>query len=433
MSVSRLDCADWGRGRPNDDRIVQGYNPNSLTPFGARLEVSTAMATNEDQRTDPNSKREVVENQETDLELERDADSPVATGIDRPYDPTLIRVDPKVFSLRNILDMIDESDLDLAPDFQRLRVWKPWQKSRLIESILLRIPLPAFYFSSDISGRLQVVDGVQRLSTIYEFVRGGEDRRGGFALDDLEYLGDAVGGSTFRELENTTWAKRLHNTQIIANVIDPQTPPAVKFDIFKRINTGGTPLTAQEIRHCMSGPQSRHLLKALAESDEFRSATGGRLTGHIRMADRELVLRALTFIVQPNIDSAFEAGSLEGLLNRTSTLLDEAMGPADIERLDAKFRHAMTMARALFGRMAFRKWPAHTPYTYPLNRALFEVWGSCLSEISEDHLLTNKSRIVSSFRDLCATDDFFVSSISSATGDPKKLLYRFGKIRELLA
>jgi hypothetical protein len=82
----------------------------------------------------------------------------------KPYDPEQIRVDPKMFSLRQILDMIDEGDLELAPDFQRLKVWSKIQKSRLIESVLLRIPLPAFYFSSDESGGLQVVDGLQRLS-----------------------------------------------------------------------------------------------------------------------------------------------------------------------------------------------------------------------------------------------------------------------------
>src|SRR5438876_159117 len=74
----------------------------------------------------------------------------------KPYDPEQIRVDPKTFSLRQILDMIDDDDLELAPDFQRLKVWTPLQKCRLIESVLLRIPLPAFYFSSDQDGGLQV-------------------------------------------------------------------------------------------------------------------------------------------------------------------------------------------------------------------------------------------------------------------------------------
>src|SRR5436190_1363685 len=90
--------------------------------------------------------------------------------IERPWEPESIRVSTKSFSLRNMLDAMDERSLDLAPDFQRLEVWKPVQKAQLIESILLQIPLPAFYFAEDGDGTLRVVDGLQRLSTVRDFV-----------------------------------------------------------------------------------------------------------------------------------------------------------------------------------------------------------------------------------------------------------------------
>src|SRR5690349_14955339 len=105
----------------------------------------------------------------TGVEMERQS---VEDDVVRPWDPTAIRVDPKTYSLRNIIDMIRDKDLELAPDFQRKKVWGEVQKSRLIESILIRIPLPAFYFSSDDGGLLQVVDGLQRLSTVNDFVNG---------------------------------------------------------------------------------------------------------------------------------------------------------------------------------------------------------------------------------------------------------------------
>ncbi len=174
------------------------------------------------------------------LDVEEEQDSEFQ-DVDRPWKPESIRVATKTFSLRNMLDAIDEGSLDLAPDFQRLQVWKPVQKARLIESVLLQIPLPAFYFAEDRDGTLRVVDGVQRLTTIHDFVRGGSGGSGGFSLEGLAYIDD-VTGKHFEELP-ALWQRRLHNTQIVANVIDPSTPRPVMLDIFKRINTGGTPLS----------------------------------------------------------------------------------------------------------------------------------------------------------------------------------------------
>src|SRR5690606_4815101 len=118
-----------------------------------------------------------------------------------------------------------------------------------IESILLGIPLPTFYFNENEKGDMQVVDGVQRLTTIYDFVRGNA-----FALGDVDYLKD-LRGKTFDEI-GSAFRRRMNNTQFVVHVIDPQAPYRVKFDIFRRINTGGSPLSSQEIRHCMSRARS---------------------------------------------------------------------------------------------------------------------------------------------------------------------------------
>lgn len=101
----------------------------------------------------------------------------------QPYDPKLIRIDTRNLSVAQIYDMIKEKEIDLTPDFQRNFVWNSiTEKSRLIESMLLRIPLPVFYFSEDTDGILQVVDGMQRLTVISDFM----DNK--FPLKNLEYL-----------------------------------------------------------------------------------------------------------------------------------------------------------------------------------------------------------------------------------------------------
>ena len=129
-----------------------------------------------------------------DLQIE--PEDPQFRDIERPWDPESIRVATNSFSLRNMIDLIADGSLDLAPDFQRLQVWNRVQRAHLIESILLQIPLPAFYFAEDVEGMLQVVDGVQRLSTISDFVTGGSNGKGRFPLNGLEYLAD-VKGKTF--------------------------------------------------------------------------------------------------------------------------------------------------------------------------------------------------------------------------------------------
>jgi hypothetical protein len=210
----------------------------------------------------------------TGVEFERfDGDSETQPTIERPWDPESIRVSTKSFSLRNVLDMIEDGDLELAPDFQRNRVWKASQKSSLIESILLQIPLPAFYFAEDSEGMLRVVDGLQRLSTVKQFVRDGEGDT--FALTGLEYLADAK-GKRFSQLPSP-WRRRIYNTQIVVHVIDPTTPTGVKYDIFKRIKTGGSPLNHQEIQHCMSKQRSRDFLRRCTHMEEFDLVTNGKL------------------------------------------------------------------------------------------------------------------------------------------------------------
>lgn len=337
-----------------------------------------------------------------------------------PWDPEKIRVSTKNFSLRNVLDMIDSDDLDLAPDFQRNRVWKPRQKSRLVESLLLQIPLPAFYFAEDTDGMLRVVDGLQRLSTIHGFVRNRE-----FALTDLEYLTNQQ-GDHFDDLPPAL-QRRLNNAQIVVHVIDPTTPPDVKYDIFKRINTGGEPLNSMEIRHCMSRARSRAFLKRCAQNDAFYTATGGALWEHVRMHDRESVLRFLAFRLLGDIESYDKFGSLERLLDRTVADLDDETKVDDVqlEQLYADFDAAMIKCHDLFGRHTFRKWPLGSDYRSPINRALLESWAVTLVEVPSSHLAAHSDRIVQDTRKAMTSDYAYIDSISSSTGDPRRVTTRF--------
>jgi hypothetical protein len=354
----------------------------------------------------------------------------VGDGADehKPWDPDRIRVTTKNFSLRHVLDLIEEKGLELAPDFQRNRVWKARQKSRLIESILLQIPLPAFYFGEDADGMMRVVDGQQRISTVREFVRGtGDDR---FVLTDLQYLGERLEGKGSVDLEPVL-KRRLHNTQIVVHVIDPSTPPDVTFNIFDRINTGGTPLNAQEVRHCMSKQRSRDFLRRCAETEEFAQATGGSLRSNLRMGDRELVLRFCAFR-RCGIEDYRAAGGMDAFLLQVTRQLDDPGSVSDTElaELEHEFRLAMVNAWYVFHEHAFRKYhPREMARRNPINRSLFDCWSVALADYQESDIMARAEAIRRTADELMLEADYF-DAITSSTGDPANVAYRHEKTRE---
>ena len=210
-----------------------------------------------------------------------------------PYDPEKIKVRSDKIPVTLISQMIDNGDIEMNPDFQRHLVWNNYQKSLLIESILLRIPLPMFYFAEDKDGKLSVVDGLQRISTIKEFMDNG------FPLKNLQYLEGTCGGKYYqaegkKKGIDSKYLRWFNLTNLSANIIDPTSPFKVKYDIFRRINTGGKPLNNQEIRNCLTGQGLRDVLKEMVKLPEFLSATDKSIKS-TRMDDQEIALRFLVF------------------------------------------------------------------------------------------------------------------------------------------
>ncbi len=364
-------------------------------------------------------REEYFESQATGIELE-DAEHLPGDEVE-PWDPEKIRIHTKHYSLRQIVDMIRDQDIDLAPDFQRNYVWKDWQRWGLIESLLLGIPLPSFYFNEDETGRLQVVDGIQRLTTILRYVTDPKDK-----LGKVDYLHE-LEGQGFRDLD-ALFRRRLNGAQFVAHVIDPNTPYRVKFDIFRRINTGGSPLSSQEIRHCMSRNRSREFLKKLVNDKSFITATGGALRGHPRMADREVALRCVAFRIYDADDYAM-IGSFDEFLGRATEYLDDS-ADGDLETLQRDFVRGMENAYSVFGDHAFRKWPWEQTRRSPINRALFESWGSVLAEYKRSAVRRRAGRLASCARDMMTHDWDFISSISGSTGDAGNVRTRLRKVRE---
>ena len=356
--------------------------------------------------------------QETDLEVERED----VDRITNPFDPEQIKIRTLSIVIGQMVSRIGYGEIDLTPDFQRLRgIWGIERKSRLIESLLLRIPIPVFYVAAQENDNWSVVDGLQRMSTIDDYVNGK------FRLEKLEYLVH-LERLTHDQLPRPM-QRRISETQLLVNVIDPGTPPEVMFNIFLRINTGGMILNAQEIRHAIHSGPVRQFLQDLAESDEFVKATAGSVRP-TRMADRECVLRFLAFHINPpeEYSTSDLHKYLSGTMKKINTMSsDERLG------LARDFKKAMTAAHAIFGDNAFRKPGGKT--RSQVSRALFEVWSVQLARFSPEeiaNLVHQREEIHQRFSNLMSRDGDFERAISYSTGDTRHVEKRFSEVGRLL-
>jgi hypothetical protein len=349
-----------------------------------------------------------------------------ADSISSPFDPTLIRVDIRPLTIDLLLARLRENEIDLAPDFQRKAgIWSNDAQSRLIESMLIKIPLPAFYLDATDDDRWIVVDGLQRLTALRRFAITQEMK-----LTGLEFLSQFE-GKTYNELPRG-FQRRILETQVTGYLIARGTPDEVKFTIFRRINTGGKPLSPQEIRHALNqGPITR-LLAELSISSEFQTAIDRGVSDE-RMDDRELVLRFLAFVRTPYTE--YTRQDLDSFLNRAMREMN-ALPPEGLRALAQSFKATMYWATEIFGRDAFRKRFSQSAKRQPVNKPLFETWSVNLYRLNEPQLRQlreRKSQLQSAFIELMNNDKEFLSAVSQGTGDVAKVRCRFSRVEQLIA
>lgn len=359
--------------------------------------------------------------QETGLEPEPSD----LSQIDDPFDPEQIRIRTVPILIEQLVTRIKYGEIDLTPDFQRLRgIWNSERKSRLIESLLLRIPIPVFYVAAQDNDDWSVVDGLQRMSTIYDFVNGE------FGLEKLQYL------TPFEKLKHgelpRPMQRRISETQLIVNVIEPGTPPEVMFNIFLRINTGGMTLNGQEIRHALHPGPVREYLQKLAESPSFLRATGNSVKP-TRMADRECVLRFLSFFLTS--PEQYSENDLDKFLSNAMKSINK-LNEAERREIEKEFDKAMTTAYRIFGNDAFRKRSNSYHYRRAVSRALFEVWSVHLARLDSGQItaiIAERERVKEQSMQLLNTDRDFDRAISYSTGVPQRVQKRFSAVGELLS
>lgn len=357
-----------------------------------------------------------------------------------PFDPTLIRIDSRQMSLDTLISRLRYDEINLNPDFQRMAgIWPDTKQSLLIESLLIRIPLPAFYMDASDEHNWLVIDGLQRLTTLYRFILAKDkgDDSNVLRLQNLEFLGKQLNLSdSDRSKRLNTWDKlprelqrRIQETQVTVFLMQPGTPPKVKYNIFKRINTGGVPLTGQEIRNALNVGQSTAFLRDLAATEEFKIATDYSISP-MRMVDQELALRFLAFNLRGY--QSYREGDLDSFLNEIMADLNQASAE-DLEAYESHFKQAMLRSQEVFGNQAFRKRNASGRRS-PVSKALFEIWSVQLGSLSDKDfqiVLARKDQLEEKFIDLLDQQDFD-RAISYATGSVNRVQTRFGSIERIL-
>lgn len=370
------------------------------------------------------TKEQNIEIDEHNPALEKeDKSNQVYDGVS--FSPKDVDVATHNYSLHAILEKIKNSEINLFPNYQRKIAWNEIQQSRLIESILIRIPIPIFFFDATNPDKWIVIDGLQRLNSFKIFSIDSKLKLKGLAfLTNLE-------GKNYDELPQALKRQFLESI-ITAYLIKPGTPSPVIYNIFERINTTGVRLTPQEIRQVTHSGQAADYITKLAESNSFKSVTQNKIETS-RMEDKELVTRFVAFYLSnykeylPSLDK-FLNDSMSKLYNLKATTLKEIF---------EDFEKAMNMAESIFGKYAFQKWFYSKDSPNPINKCLFEVWSVILAKLTDKNrqiLLEkeNKKILINSFRKLNRIDNEFIESITNSVGDKKRVAYRFEKINNLV-
>ena len=332
-----------------------------------------------------------------------------------PLDTMLIRSESR--TVHDVLRRIGQGQFIMDPDFQRDFIWPVDKQSKLIESVLMRIPLPVFYVAENDDGKMVVVDGLQRLSTFRNFVERGLRLR----LPDHPNLQ----GKQFEELDSK-FKNRIEDCNLTLYVIDSKAPERARLDIFDRVNSG-VPLSRQQMRNCLYMGQATRFLKEEAERPFFHEATGGSLN-QAQMRDREFINRFCGFRLLSLSDYR---GDMDLFLSETLKRMN-TLAHGELDTLSAQLRTGLTNNYRLFGRYAYRK---HTSEQEGrrgfINASLWDVMSTGLSVYDEDTIKEKQTSLLSAFYRLL-DDVEFNDAITLGTNQVIRVRRRFDMAYQML-
>lgn len=335
-----------------------------------------------------------------------------------PLDDVLIRSETRTVS--EIVRRIEAGRYSMNPDFQREFVWPPDKQSKLIESCVMRIPLPVLYVAEGEDGKITVVDGLQRLSTFQVFL-ANKLRLVGFGT------GHPLEGKRYDDLP-VSLRERIEDTQLTLYILDKNAPEAARLDIFDRVNSG-IPLSRQQMRNALYNGSATRWLAAMADHPEFLSATGGTLS-RSTMRDREAINRFAAFHV---LGWESYSGDMDEFLAKSLSAINR-FDPKRLDTLTADFVAAMARNKGLFGRHAFRKSLVELEKyanRSVINISMFDTFSFYFARLDGDRFLGAEVELKAAIRSLMR-DPIFVHSVTYSTNSTVQVKTRFGMMAKIV-
>lgn len=353
-----------------------------------------------------------------------------ASDDEQVYPLEKIRIEKGRMSLFEIKRRIERGDIQLDPKFQRQSLWDNKQKSELIESILMGIPIPVFYFFESKDAKIQIVDGKQRISTAIDFM-SNKFKLG--KLNIIKYFDkdnkDESNGKKFSDLA-TLLQRKIEDYQIDTYIIQPPTPEKIKFDIFDRVNRGGTTLNNQEMRNALYQGNATRLLDELSELDIFKKATGHSIESK-RMKDKYIILRFIGFFLyrSHNLGKIEYQGNIDEFLAQVMDFLNNLNDYNEelIADIRLAFTKSMSFAYENYGADIFRFKNSNGENKRPINMALFESLAYLFVLCCDKGKRPNKQSI-EKLKSNFDNPDKFIKGVDSTAN----VKYRFDEVERFL-
>jgi uncharacterized protein with ParB-like and HNH nuclease domain len=335
-------------------------------------------------------------------------------------------------SFRELIDRYKDGDL-VKPEMQRNYVWDKAEASRFIDSILLGLPVPSIFLSKTSDEKMLIVDGYQRVMTVYDYVRGifSKDKKS-FQLLNSEKINIRWRGKTFEELSESE-KRKIKNTTIhciIFSQLKPRNDTSL-YQVFERINTSGRTLVPQEIRNCIYQGSFNKLLINLNSNKQWRELYGTTIPDP-RMSDIEYVLRALAFFETPLTSFSIEQISKKKFLNDFMGS-DESKKEEILIMREEKFTRAIDFIYKNIGKTAFQNLSENETdkFTGKFNPLIFDsIMVAANDVITNQKAFSTVQIIENRYRLLC--DQEYQDLIRNRTTRVERIRSRFIKAEEHL-